>query len=1374
MDVVGVPLRGGSGPGLPAAVAQILGAEGDVAGAGFLVAEGVLVTCAHVVTAGGYGPGDRLRLTFPHAPGAPQVQGQVLAEAWRAPEDQDVAVVRLEEAPGGVRALALGSAAGCQGHRVRSFGFPAQAPPGGHFGYGVAGDPLPAGAGAGAVLQLTDANDLTTGFSGGPVVDEVTGLVIGMVTAITSPDAHLKGLGIAYATPTQVLREVWPDLVEQEVCPYRGLEPFTGEHAEWFHGRDAAIERVLAGLAEHRHALLLGPSGSGKSSLIQAGVLPALAAGGLPGSDRWLPVLTRPGQDLWAELERADLPRAGTDGIVAAAERRLAAEPAYQRMLLVIDQFEELLTQPSSGPQPPDGLLNALEQITAVISSHTALSVILVMRDDFYPRLAALAPDLLDAAAPGLLNVPATLSPQDLQAIITLPAHAAGAHFEEGLPERIIANLLANGHTGPAARRTPVTLLPPLELALSQLWERRQDGYLTHQAYHDIGEVTGSLATWCNTALDHLPATQRPTAQRILTALVRPADDTHLIPAVRQQLPLTTLRDLATDTPSDQPASQTIDEVIAALTRHRIITTHTEHTAGQPHTTPGQPVAELIHDALIRDWTELRHWVAQDHQFHDWLRRAGEQRDRWAERENPGDLLHGTDLAEGLGWSKQRSLPRDVAAFLTASHQRQQAAIRRTRRLNAFLASALVVAVIAAGVSLWQWQTAITAQRVAESRQLAAQSTALISGNPDLASLLAIQAYRTSHTTEATTSLYAAAALPLQHVLFHYHPVYTLAFSPDGRTLATSSDNGTAQLLDVATLKTRVTLTGDGPAESVAFSPDGHTLATGSDDGPARLWDVATGKTRTTLTGHDSPVFSVAFSPDGRTLATGSDDGTARLWDVATGKTRTTLTGHDSPVLSVAFSPDGRTLATSSDNGTARLWEVATGKTRTILTGTATQVAFSRDGTLATGSLDGTAQLWDVATGKTRTTLTGHNGSVYTLAFSPDGHTLATGSLDGTVQLWEVATGQARTTPTSHTSEVRSLAFSPDGHTLATSSNDGTARLWDVAATGQPRTTLPGPAESVAFSPDGHTLATSSKDGVARLWEVATGKTRTTLTGSSVAFSPDGHTLATGSLDGTARLWDVATGKTRTTLTGHTSTVRSVAFSPDGHTLATGSNDGTARLWDVATGKTRVTLTGHTSDGVWSVAFSPDGHTLATGSSYGRARLWDVATGKTRATLTGSSVAFSPDGHTLATGRGATARLWDVATGKTRTTLTDQTGRTYDVLTVAFSPDGRTLATGGSSVDNNEDAPARLWDVATGQARTTRTGHTSEVRSVAFSPDGHTLATGSADGTWLWDIALPDQDGAISKICQTIHRDLTPEERSVYLPGQSPSPVCPS
>lgn len=383
---------GGSESGLPAAVAQIRDTAGAVAGAGFLIADGLLVTCAHVLAAGGYGLGTQVSLGFPHAPGAPQITGRVLDESWRGPEERDVALVRLEQPLAGVGPLALGSAAGCRGHRVRSFGFPQQAPLGGHYGFGTAGDLLPTTDGTGTLLQLTGANDLTTGFSGGPVMDEATGLVIGMLTAITAPDTHGRGLGIAYATPSQVLREIWPALTEHEVCPYRELEPFTAEHARWFKGRDDAVHHVLDGLARHRRVvLLLGPSGAGKSSLVQAGVLPALAAGGLTGSDCWLPVLARPGQDLLAELEHAGLPSASTQGITAAVTRRLAAEPIHERVVLVIDQFEELLTQPTTSQQQSECSLDAFGEITAAIDSHAALSVILVMRDDFYSQLCAVA-----------------------------------------------------------------------------------------------------------------------------------------------------------------------------------------------------------------------------------------------------------------------------------------------------------------------------------------------------------------------------------------------------------------------------------------------------------------------------------------------------------------------------------------------------------------------------------------------------------------------------------------------------------------------------------------------------------------------------------------------------------------------------------------------------------------------------------------------------------------------------------------------------------------------------------------------------------------------------------------------------------------------
>ncbi|MET9180762.1 trypsin-like peptidase domain-containing protein [Kitasatospora aureofaciens] len=1367
-------------PALLSAVAQVLGPDGELAGAGFLVDEDALVSCAHVVRAAGAGSGERVQLVFPHVEGMPRVGGHVLTEAWRAPEGDDVAVIRLDSTTAGMTALPLGSSAGCRGHQVRSFGFPAQAPPGGHFGFGVAGDLLPATEGRGVHLQLTAANDLTTGFSGGPVLDEVTGLVIGMLTEITGPDEYERGQGIAYVTPTQVLRDIWPELALQDVCPYRGLEPFTAEHAQWFEGRKEAVRQVLASLGRQRRlTLLLGPSGSGKSSLIQAGVLPALARGELPGSDMWLPVIARPRQNLPAELERAGLPGATTEGIAAAVTRRLAADPTHQRVVLVIDQFEEFLV-PSTNGQQQDRLA-VTDQLAAAADSVAQLSVILVMRDDFYPQLAAWAPKLLEAALPGLLNLPAALSRDDLCDIIALPAQDVGVRFESGLPERIITDVLATTAEGTATGQAPVTVLPLLELALSQLWQRRKDGYLTHEAYQRTGAVTGSLTTWCDSALNRLPHDQLPIAQRILTSLVRPAEPGYQIPAIREQLPLQELRELASNTNTTPDSDRTIDVVVAALTRHRIITTYTPRTREAPDVPGRQPVAELIHDALIRDWGTLREWVDQDHRFQEWLATTRRRHAGWAESGDPGDLLGGTGLAEGLEWAQQRHLPHDISAYLTASRQRQQAGIRRSRRLNTILATVLALTLVATAGALWQWRTAVTQRQAALSRQLAGQSNTLISPNPDLASLLAIVAYRTSRTPESVESLENAAASPLQRrLLGHNNYVNSVAFSPDGRTLAAASGDKAVLLWDAATGATRTPLTGHTAAvSSVAFSPDGRTLATGSGDQTVRLWDVATGTTRTTLTGHTSTVFSVAFSPDGRTLAAGGGDQTVRLWDVATGTTRTTLTGHTSTVFSVAFSPDGRTLAAGGGDQTVRLWDVATGTTRTTLTGhtsAVNSVAFSPDGhTLATGSGDQTVRLWDVATGTTRTTLTGHTSTVFSVAFSPDRSTLAAGGGDGSVRLWDMDHDTTRAILTGHTDDVSSVAFSPDGRTLATGSHDQTVRLWDVA-TGTTLTGHTAAVSSVAFSPDGRTLATGSGDHTVRLWDVTTRTTRTTLTGhtdvvSSVAFAPDGHTLATGGGDGSVRLWDMDHDTASATLIGDTDAVNSVAFSHNGHTLATGNAVGTMRLWDVTTGKNRVTATDQT-EGVFSVAFSPDDRTLAAGGTDGTVRLWNAATGAPRTPLTGHagtvySVAFSPDGRTLATGsRDHTVRLWDVVTGTTRTTLT---GHTSAVNSVAFSPDGHTLATGSA------DGTVRLWDVTTGKSRATLTSRIAAVYSVAFSPDGHTLAIGSADGTVrLKNAVLPQPTEAIQKICRAVNRDLTLEERAAYLAGQSTGHVCPA
>ncbi|SOF02468.1 WD40 repeat [Streptomyces sp. OV198] len=1154
------------------------------------------------------------------------------------------------------------------------------------------------------------------------------------------------------------------DRDDDAAAPYRGLARFEPGDRDLFFGRDALVDQLAAHMRTHRLVAVVGASGSGKSSLLRAGLIPALQTPAAP--DRRLAALRilTPGPHPLATHAGAVTPREAAEGDT----------------VVVVDQLEELYTL----CQDPVERSAFVDLLMTAVRPDSRLRVVIAVRADFFGRCAE--HHLLAEALRQATLLVGPMSPAELREAIVKPAAVAGLIVERELTAQIIDDV-ADEPGG----------LPLLSHALLETWRRRKGRALTVEMYEATGGIHGAIAKSAEQVYSTFSDAEAEAARRILLRLITPGDG---VPDTRRP---TNSAELDNGSPEAR-------HVLSQLVRTRLLTLDGD-------------IVDLAHEALITAWPRYRAWIEEDRERLRLHRKLTEAAQTWDElNRDPGALYRGSRLAAVLdvfGPARHPDLTGVEDAFLTASiaarDDDEKAAARTTRRLRSLTAalSVLLVLALAASVTAWiqsrvseqQRQAADAARQVALSRQLAAQSTGLMGTDPDLGSLLAVQAYRTSPTTEATTSLYTAATSPLTRRLTgHSAWVPSLAFSPDGRILATASDDHTVRLWDAATGRTRNILVGhQASVASLAFSPDGHILATASDDRTVRLWDVATGHPMRRwdtagsgpgergTNGHPDSMVSVVFSPDGHTLATTSDGRTVSLREVATGRTRPILTAPD-VTASVAFSPDGRTVVTTNEQGTVRLWDVATGQLRSTfpeINDGGGPVAFSPDAhTFAIGSsVDGTVGLRDVATGHSRATLTGHTDSVRAVAFSPDGRVVATASDDRTVRLWDAATGRTRLILPGRTDWMVSLAFSPDGNTLATGSYDGTVRLWDVG-TRRPRVTLghTGIVMSTAFSPDGHTLATGGYDGTVHLWDAATGRSRVAFANHDdaalVAFSPDGHTLATASGQGTLRRWGVATGHAQTLRVGREGVTTSVGFSPDGRTLVTAdlSQDRPSkswqlseivRLWDVATGRPRTSLS--LADGAATVAFSPDGHTLAISGHDGTVRIWDMTTRRARTVPTGGSagaLAYSPDGSTLATASsGNTVKLWNTATSQLQTTLT---GHQDTVTSVAFSSDGHTLATGSN------DGTVRLWNTATGQTQASLTTPTS-VGPVTFSPDGHTLATTSAnpdhsgDTVRLWDIATLDQSGAIKKICRAVDRDLTVRERSVYLPGQLSTPVCP-
>ena len=597
----------------------------------------------------------------------------------------------------------------------------------------------------------------------------------------------------------------------------------------------------------------------------------------------------------------------------------------------------------------------------------------------------------------------------------------------------------------------------------------------------------------------------------------------------------------------------------------------------------------------------------------------------------------------------------------------------------------------------------------------------------------------------------------------HTDQVQSVAYSRDGRHLASAGYDGTIKLWDPATDQPIRSWAAGRIVNVLAFHPDGTRLASTGDDRTVTLWDAATGQPIRTLAGHTRPIYELAFSPDGKTLASSSTDGTIKVWDIAADSPVRTLPDHRADSAGgLAFSPDGKTLASAGGGEAAiRLWDVATGQRVRSFTvagpaGSDSKslpgmrqaqvqrywkpIAFSPDGKiLAAGACDGTIQLWDAAAGSLVRPLRNHHelDLVSALTFSPDGKTLASTRRTGRqVELWNPATGHLQATIKGHNGGISDLAFSPDGAHLASACSDTMVRIWDTTRDQEARSLVEqDEIAGVAFGPDGSYLATAGRDRTVTLWNLATGQVIRVLHGHTdmvqcVAISPDGRRAASGGDDRSVRIWEIATAKELRVLQGHTNSILDVAFSPDGKTLASAGDDRIIRLWDAETGRAIRTLEGHTL-GVTAIALSPDGKTLASSGKDGFVILWEPGSGRRVRTLEAHrdgvrSLAMSPDGRWLAAGGFVPSiMIWEIATGQKVHTLT---GHALNITELAFSPDSRRLASASG------DRTVSLWDPASGQEVLSLRGHAGPVWAVAFSPDGTRLATASEDQTLrLWE-----------------------------------------
>ncbi|HEX6583428.1 MAG TPA: WD40 repeat domain-containing protein [Thermoleophilaceae bacterium] len=1117
--------------------------------------------------------------------------------------------------------------------------------------------------------------------------------------------------------------------------PYRGIHPFRYMDHPIFLAREEETHQLASLVAVYRGVMLYGDSGAGKSSLINAALLPRAKMLGF--HPERLRVQPRAGQELVLEriaiaeddsefLPSLLAPDDDSSRIVLsteAFEERLRAVCQTDRPLIVFDQFEEILTLFDEAGAAEEQQ-NVVQLIYKLLREPLPVKLVFAFREDHLGKVKQLL-----AASPELVDQALRLTPPAVEALPTIirgPFERHPGHFQRELSPEVAEHLrdALAVHFGAGDLS-----LSEVQTVCLRLWLADDpDAMLAERG------VQGVLEDYLGEALDAFPPVLRGAAIALLSQMVTSAGTRNVMSA--------------------EDLMQRVLEEDDDIPR------------------------PLLENALERLESESR------------LVRRERRRDLFL-YEITSEFL--------LPWIRRR---RDEFQQMLARHRER----RRIRRLGATVGILLLFGAIVAALAIWALNQRSNAEQQAEEASalaLASSAEALLQTRPDVALGLALAAFDSgSHRDprpEVRNSMIAALANARRSGatgMLHGHTssVGAVAFSRNGRTLTSSSDDGTARLWDTQShrqIGPPVTTHSD-TISSLALSPDGRTVATSTfDEELIRLWDVRAEGGRGRRLGGQNP-HALAFSPDGRTLASAGFESESlvdslRIWDVRSGKTIAQWGNPTDFVNVLALSNDGRVLASAGDDRVIRLWDADSGRRLgpPLQSGEARELAFSRDGlTLASANGGREIRLWDLsAHAEAGEPLPGHGA--FALAFSPDGRVLAAAGDDKLIRLWNLRTRrQLGPALAGHTEDVTDIAFSRDGRTLASAGRDRLIRLWDVRAQrrlGPPLTDRSSGVAEVAFSGDAKRLAVVSTDDRIRVWDVRThrpvGPPLPRDRGSvfDLALSPDGKTLAVVAVeDDAVRLWNVDSQKEEDPLTGQSATA--VAFSRDGKMLATAgfeskSIEDTIRIWDLpghrVLGRPIKTDAGYIGD----LEFSRDGKTLASAGNTKLIRLWNVETHEQlRPPLEGHKgtvfdINFSRSGRKIASVAGDEGmRLWSARTH-------EQMGPSltgHSAVAAAFSPNGRTLASAGEET-------IQLWDVrAFRQLGRPLTGHAGNVIDVAFSPDGRSLVSVGGNRIRRWDnIFWRNYDELRSEVCDLVGTSLSRAEWNQYAPGIDYQKTCP-